>query len=276
MLGKLLKYEMKSTSRFMWIIYGAVIVMGLLAGIMLRLDLALSGGSVEDGFIISPETASTLQVIMTFLTFSIYVLLLIAMEVLTLVMIVMRFWKNMLGSEGYLTHTLPVPSWMLVTSKLIVAVLWELMAAVTAIISGSLILGISGLMREIFADFSIREIFASFREMGIELDLGKWIFMIIFAALAGILQFYFAMSLGNLSNKNKILFSVLAYLGINIAVSIVSGIIQFVRMMIMQNAFSTGAVFSIIGWPTLILYAILAVGFFFGTYLIMENKLNLE
>ena len=95
-------------------------------------------------------------------------------------------------------------------------------------------------------------------------------------ALAGILQFYFAMSLGNLSNKNKILFSVLAYLGINIAVSIVSGIIQFARMMIMQNALSAGAVFSILGWPTLILYAVLAIGFFFGTYMIMENKLNLE
>ena len=78
------------------------------------------------------------------------------------------------------------------------------------------------------------------------------------------------------SFKNKILFSVLAYLGINIAVSIVSGIIQFARMMIMQNALSTGAVFSILGWPTLILYAVLAIGFFFGTYMIMENKLNLE
>ena len=61
-----------------------------------------------------------------------------------------------------------------------------------------------------------------------------------------------------------------------IAVSIVSGIIQFARMMIMQNALSTGAVFSILGWPTLILYAVLAIGFFFGTYMIMENKLNLE
>ena len=275
MLGKLLKYEMKSTSRFMWIIYGAVIVVGIIAGILLRLDIALGSAGYEDG-VISAQTADTIQMILTFITFSIYFLLLIAMEVLTMVMIVMRFWKNMFGSEGYLMHTLPVPSWMLVTSKLIIAVLWELMAAVTALISGSFILGISGLLREIFSGVSIREFLDSFTEIGLRLEPGKWIFIIIFAALAGILQFYFAMSLGNLANKNKILYSVLSFLGINIAVSIVSGIIQFARMMIMQNALSTGAVFSILGWPTLILYAVLAIGFFFGTYMIMENKLNLE
>lgn len=275
MLGKLLKYEMKSTSRFMWIIYGAVIVVGIIAGILLRLDIALGSAGYEDG-VISAQTADTIQMILTFITFSIYFLLLIAMEVLTMVMIVMRFWKNMFGSEGYLMHTLPVPSWMLVTSKLIIAVLWELMAAVTALISGSFILGISGLLREIFGGVSIREFLDSFTEIGLRLEPGKWIFIIIFAALAGILQFYFAMSLGNLANKNKILYSVLSFLGINIAVSIVSGIIQFARMMIMQNALSTGAVFSILGWPTLILYAVLAIGFFFGTYMIMENKLNLE
>ncbi|MBR3212113.1 MAG: hypothetical protein IKF70_03325 [Firmicutes bacterium] len=275
MLGKLLKYEMKSTSRFMWIIYGAVIVVGIIAGILLRLDIALGSAGYEDG-VISAQTADTIQMILTFITFSIYFLLLIAMEVLTMVMIVMRFWKNMFGSEGYLMHTLPVPSWMLVTSKLIIAVLWELMAAVTALISGSFILGISGLLREIFGGVSIREFLDSFTEIGLRLEPGKWIFIIIFAALAGILQFYFAMSLGNMANKNKILYSVLSFLGINIAVSIVSGIIQFARMMIMQNALSTGAVFSILGWPTLILYAVLAIGFFFGTYMIMENKLNLE
>ena len=275
MLGKLLKYEMKSTSRFMWIIYGAVIVVGIIAGILLRLDIALGSAGYEDG-VISAQTADTIQMILTFITFSIYFLLLIAMEVLTMVMIVMRFWKNMFGSEGYLMHTLPVPSWMLVTSKLIIAILWELMAAVTALISGSFILGISGLLREIFGGVSIREFLDSFTEIGLRLEPGKWIFIIIFAALAGILQFYFAMSLGNLANKNKILYSVLSFLGINIAVSIVSGIIQFARMMIMQNALSTGAVFSILGWPTLILYAVLAIGFFFGTYMIMENKLNLE
>nr|MCR4668805.1 hypothetical protein [Clostridia bacterium] len=156
MLGKLLKYEMKSTSRFMWIIYGAVIVVGIIAGILLRLDIALGSAGYEDG-VISAQTADTIQMILTFITFSIYFLLLIAMEVLTMVMIVMRFWKNMFGSEGYLMHTLPVPSWMLVTSKLIIAVLWELMAAVTALISGSFILGISGLLREIFSGVSIRE-----------------------------------------------------------------------------------------------------------------------
>jgi len=275
MLGKLLKYEMKSTSRFMWIIYGAVIVVGIIAGILLRLDIALGSAGYEDG-VISAQTADTIQMILTFITFSIYFLLLIAMEVLTMVMIVMRFWKNMFGSEGYLMHTLPVPSWMLVTSKLIIAVLWELMAAVTALISGSFILGISGLLREIFSGVSIREFLDSFTEIGLRLEPGKWIFIIIFAALAGILQFYFAMSLGNLANKNKILYSVLSFLGINIAVSVVNGIIQFARMMVMRNALSTSAVFSILGWPTLILYAVLAVGFFFGTYMIMENKLNLE
>ena len=279
MLGKLLKYEMRSTSRFMWILYGAVIVMGLITALVLRLDIALSGGAVvEDGYI-SAETTNTLQAVLTFISVSLYALLLIAMEVLTLVMIVLRFWKNLLGGEGYLMHTLPVPTWMLVTSKLIIAFFWEVLAFITAMISGSIILSVSGVWKEMFGNDSFREIFRQiFEGMGVNINIVKFILIVLFAALAGILQFYFSMAIGNLANKNKILFSVLAFIGINVVVSIIRSLITVGRMAVMGvfsgNANITG--FDLSDWPTLIFQAVLAVGFFFGTYLIMENKLNLE
>lgn len=40
-----------------------------------------------------------------------------ALMIVTIVMVLQRFYKNLLKGEGYLMHTLPVPTWMLVAIK---------------------------------------------------------------------------------------------------------------------------------------------------------------
>jgi len=273
MFGKLLKYELRSTSRFMWILYCAVICAGLISGLTLRFVIFGNEAPQPDGSsIISVEG---FKAVLATISISVYVLLIVAMEVLTIVMIVLRFWKNMLGGEGYLMHTLPVPSWMLVTSKTVIAILWELMAGISALISGTLVLLTSGIGFEILKEINLREMFADLREF---MNIGptQLVLLAVFAGIAGILQFYFSMALGNLANKNKVLFSVLAYLGINVAVSVIRGIISFIGISLSSHIGATGMMVGIIGWPTVILYLLMAVGFFFGTYLIMENRLNLE
>ena len=51
-----------------------------------------------------------------------YVVLIISISAITLIIMVQRFYKNLLGDEGYLMFTLPVKTWQNVLNKLIFAV----------------------------------------------------------------------------------------------------------------------------------------------------------
>mgnify|MGYP006988889638 CR=1 FL=1 len=53
----------------------------------------------------------------------------VAAVVMTVVLMVSRFYRNLLRNEGYLMFTLPVSAHALVWSKLIVSLVWFLLTA---------------------------------------------------------------------------------------------------------------------------------------------------
>ena len=110
MLGKLLKHEFRATARFMWVIYAAMLVLSL-------------GSHFSIRYMDWPETFSILRILAVAVTF-LWVMALIFGAVMTLVMMVQRFYKNYLTDEGYLMHTLPVKPWMLIVSKLTIGTIW--------------------------------------------------------------------------------------------------------------------------------------------------------
>ncbi|MEI3280961.1 MAG: hypothetical protein V8R46_09675 [Eubacterium ramulus] len=65
----------------------------------------------------------------------IYGLLIVALMIVTIVMVLQRFYKNLLKGEGYLMHTLPVPTWMLVASKVISSLIWILLSIAVLFVS---------------------------------------------------------------------------------------------------------------------------------------------
>ena len=109
MLGKLLKYELKSTSRLMGVLYLAVLIVAAIVGFLAR------------GTIWQATQGNAIAVVVSGL---IYTLLIMTLMIVTVVMILQRFYKNLLKGEGYLMHTLPVPTWMLVASKTISSLIW--------------------------------------------------------------------------------------------------------------------------------------------------------
>ncbi|MDE6596103.1 MAG: hypothetical protein K2K44_08845, partial [Oscillospiraceae bacterium] len=57
--------------------------------------------------------------------------------VMLLVFSTIRFYKNIVRDEGYLMHTLPVPTWQLIASKFISVYIWFFITLiVTGICSG--------------------------------------------------------------------------------------------------------------------------------------------
>ena len=271
MLVKLLKYELRSTSRIILYIYAGILAAATLMGILGRF---LSGRwETTDGMMIvfGAEDANSIVATLFLALSLIYFFLMAALCVLTIVMIIMRFYNNMLQGEGYLMHTLPVPTWELIASKLIVALIWNLIAVVVALISGLLIVGLSGAFTYMsqYVDVAavIREVFAD-----LNINSAVLILTSLFSVVATILQFYFCMSVGNLSSQHKLLTSVGAYVGIQIITSIVSAILGNNYISQLDSAAISMSPMLITG---LISNIVLSVLFFFGTERLLSRHLNL-
>lgn len=105
MLKQLLKYEFKATGRTYGGLYLALVALAVLSGFSLR-------SSSKDDFA-------------SLLLFA-YMVVAVAVAVVSVMTIVTRFTRNLLGREGYLMHTLPVTESQLILSKLISSVVWML------------------------------------------------------------------------------------------------------------------------------------------------------
>ena len=114
MLKQLLKYEFKATGRTYGGLYLALVALAVLSGFSLR-------SSSKDNFA-------------SLLLFA-YMIVAVAVAVVSVMTIVTRFTRNLLGREGYLMHTLPVTESQLILSKLISSVVWMLCSSIVGIFS---------------------------------------------------------------------------------------------------------------------------------------------
>ncbi len=104
MLKKLLKHEFRATARTYGGLYLALVALAVLSGFSLR-------SSSKDNFA-------------SLLLFA-YMIVAVAVAVVSVMTIVTRFTRNLLGREGYLMHTLPVTEAQLVGAKLISGTVWS-------------------------------------------------------------------------------------------------------------------------------------------------------
>lgn len=160
MLNKLLKYEFKSTARTMGGMYLILLAVAFLLGLMVRFDVTepyLQRSDLSTAMWGVESMASVLALI--------YAALLIAIAVLTFVNIVQRFYKNLLGGEGYLMHTLPVSAKALLGSKLIAGVVWEAVGTAVSMLSMLLLFAVASLKMDTLSSLpgAIRQMLRSFR-----------------------------------------------------------------------------------------------------------------
>ena len=120
MLKKLLKHEFRATARTYGGLYLALLAVSVLFGASIR----GWNGTNSDAY----STAVGLLSLA-------YTAVLIGTAVVTVMTIVQRFYRNLLGREGYLMHTLPVTETQLVTSKLISSTVWSLCSILAACLS---------------------------------------------------------------------------------------------------------------------------------------------
>lgn len=260
MLSKLLKYEIKSTARLFLPLYMAVIIF---AGInRLLFSNSFSGTSIP----------LNLQGIISFISMFIYVILIVGMMAMTLIVMIQRFYKSLLGDEGYLMFTLPVQTWKHIMNKLIVAMFWTILSAIIAVCSIFIIAYVNG------PSIKFSEISELFRNYIGYTGMIEIVILVLLSIAAYILMIYAAIALGHLFSKHKLLASFGMYIGIStISQMLLTAFIPLINL----QSFTAAAVPSHSQIQMLFLYsiiysAIVIIGCFALSNLLLKRNLNLE
>ena len=252
MLSKLIRYEWKAVARVCIPMYGGLILAAMLTHFLL--------GNLE-------RFSSTLYDIITMAMSTLCFGLFMAAFVLTLIIQIQRFSKNLLGDEGYLMFTLPASVSQHITAKLVVAVLLDVLSVAAAILA-VLALALDGTM---WLDLP-----GDFFDMIVYVDWSDWLLLLevlilcLAAGAVGMLHIYASIAVGHLARKHRTLAAFGAYFGFAVALNILfTGMLEIfvsspwmaeIGRWFMELKGDTGG--HLLMWLLILGIAVLGAGFF--------------
>lgn len=272
MFGKLMTFEFKSSIKALGAVWAGVLAATLLLGSVLNI-------------VTSNDSTGIILQILTSLSSVIYWGLLIAMAVVTLILVIQRFYKGLIGEEGYLMHTLPISTRSLIISKGLCASIYVIIGSMVCLIS---IYFLISFVSEGFPDIfdSIRHALSEVPQYGLIFFEG--ILLMLLATIGAIYKIYTSLSVGQLANKHRILIAVATYIGIEIIESLIQVIFIIVidKSSVLSNSITSvlytedvGALIMVLQpYCVLILIymAIKILVFHIATENILSKKLNLQ
>lgn len=260
MLGKLLKYEIKSYTRTFIPIYIAILLISFINGMFINTELF--------------KVQEILSVIL--------ITLFVSVMVLSIVITIQRFRKNLLEDEGYLMFTLPVSTKNIIFSKYVVSLIFSILSMAVA--------GLSFFIITITAEqVSILDIFIQIKSNLKNLiynaearDSLLYLFVTVFAVYSNfILTLYLSLSMGQLPklNKHRNLVAFVAFFIINM---IISYSIIFISEWFSPNIYYQENITDVSSFYfttsiTMLIGSFIIMAILFGaTSYILNKKLNLE
>lgn len=254
MLLKLFKYDFKALWKIMRFYYLGLPLYAILASLLYY------------AFI------DTHYVLVSLVMLYFFVLAISGCFILTMVLCSIRFYRNLLSDQGYLTNTLPVSKHLLLLSKIMNIICFFVMSFVISVISlliVGLIIDRIGLIESLYFVYDlVVEIIYNANHLTLVLALS----LCCNFAIAFILIIYLVLAMGGRHNRVKLLFSYLYYLAItNTLWIIVSILVTFL-------AFTIKIKITID--HVLLVFNALALGVCVGSYFLtihfMNKHLNLQ
>ena len=264
MLGKLLKYELPAMGRKLLPLYAAWAVTALVMGI-------------------GTQASASKSDFMSVISVMLYAGISIAILVLTVIMIVQRYSRSLLGDEGYFSHVLPVSVSAHIGNKLISATVWVAVSFIVALLTGLMMLLGIGIVTG----------FEGFNMSYIDVPKRFWLyafeFLILMVAsiVKSVMQIYAAITIGYQAQNHTTLASIGAYIGVLLAEAFIgrtlAGVIPVFRaLMASGTATSVGLYgadgfinFTRVFFPALLVMAGFSAAYFFICKYLMEKRLNL-
>lgn len=278
MLGKLIKYDLKSMSRAFIVIWILAPVISLMLSLSIRGSIAWVD-SPMGGYMASGNGMVTVVILLLFMA------VMTGLTVMTILFILQRFWNGLLKEEGYLMFTLPVKTWQLITAKGVsatlitcISVLDGIFSCVLLVVASSdeIILGLLNFWS--YVKRGIKEIGPMFWVMAV-----LFILLILVGLIKSIYQVYAAMALGQLFEAHRVVGSCVSYIGISVVISVIASMLMMIADRILPDSTlyaivnSSEALFGITYTVLLILVsAVQTVIFHVITERILSTRLNLE
>lgn len=263
MLMKLIKHEFLAIGRVFLAIFAFMVILTPLFSLMMRFGIQIKSEINAFTFVLPISIAG-------------YVLLMIAAYIASYVLIVLRFYRTISTSEAYLTFTLPVPAWQIVFSKWLAALILEILTGILSLTSIITTLVLSGAMTLQDMVRMIREIVSL--PLNDQQITGVLIFVLLSAlagTAAGIAQFHCSISLGQLMNDHRVLFSIAFYMAIYIVQQIISMFATLPLHFLSNTADGSRVVDSVLIFG-IVQNLLFAAGFFIVSCLVLKKKLNVH
>ena len=268
MLGKLLKYDFRS----MWKQFSFVWPAALALGIINRFTLPITDSPVPGDWGAAREW-------MALISMTVFIGICLAMVVVTAVYVLTRFYRGLMGDEGYLMHTLPVKTWQLVLSKLLCALVTTAANMVVGLLAIFLMMPVG--LRDILDLELWQMIFRGILEKpGAVLEAALYLaeFFLLMLSMFALMftMFYLSMAIGHLFSRRRVLMSVVAFFGLDILGNMllsllarVDTISHWVNWITFQSTHSSF-------WVGIGALLVPTVLMFLATSYILKNRLNLE
>ncbi len=262
MLGKLLKYEIKSMGRLLLPLYAVLLVTSVALGMIFQVQLSNN-----------PLVNLILRRFQP-IVIVIFVVIAILTGIVMAMLLIQRFYKNLLGQEGYLMFTLPVTTAQNIWSKALTSLIWIVLGIITGALCGLIMISLSMDL----GDF-LKQLSEVWKEAMYLIGDGRSVataIMIVVTMLIGILQnimmVYAGFAIGHQWNDHRILGSVIAY----IAFMLIE--IFIIQIPFVENVLDTLTSNSALGdmiWVS-ILEAVRCAIFYGITWFLLDKRLNLE
>lgn len=203
MLRKLLKHEFRATGRVMLPVIGILLATSVAANLSLRY--------------LMDSRAWFLNMVGGLLMMALVVAI-IGVCVVSFVLMVQRFYKNLLQDEGYVMLTLPVSIHQHIWSKLIVSSVWFIVTTLAVILASCITVFDIGVVKEIFRGLGalleeLRKLQAYYAINGTAIAI-ELIVLTFLGLVAMCLQFYAALAAGHSLPTHKMAWSVVWYFGL--------------------------------------------------------------
>lgn len=215
MLRKLIKHELRATSRIMLPLFILSLVTAVGANVATRKLL-----ESESGFV------SVIGAILL----TAFVVTIAAVCIVSFVLMIQRFYKNLLQDEGYVMMTLPVSVHQHIWSKLMVSLIWFAAAGLVVAVSMLILLFDIKLVAQFFEGFAMvwEDIVAAVKAEGAlsVILLGVELFVLLTAGVfLSCLQFYAPLAIGHSFAGRKMLMSVVFFFATGIVMQFVNALI---------------------------------------------------
>lgn len=308
MKRKLIKYELMATARLYLPLYLVMAVFALLGRLTLwrlpwqvvrkedlsgwtNLSLTITGGG--------PGLMGQLLGILATFVMVLYVLVVLGALVVHFIITLQRFWKNLLGDEGYLMFTLPVTAGDILWAKAAAVFLWGIATVLMVAAAVLILLWHPHLTQAVRLELAriTPDTWAQIREMArLIFPPFQWLLFgaeLLVNSFGGTFLLYAAMAMGHTVKRHKVLASLASYAAITMVLGTVASLL--VGLTMPSLAAGVGDLELFMSTPELLLFArrlgnfltvtwalvlvidlAAAAGCFFLARYLLTTQLNLE